>query len=310
MGFEWMSCPLVLACDEAYAMQLATTIRSIADVNRNAWPLDVHVLSDGFSERMRKKVLHSLPNGSALIHWVQVDLGLFREFSTINYISKMTYARFLIPHVFPEISSRVLYLDADLLVLDDLGPLWETDLGGAVLGAVMDYGLNLKLKQDEPALEEVPRVRDYFNAGVLLIDLKRWRKEQISQKALEYLNRNPRSPFSDQDALNVACDGLWKKLETRWNFQEHYKIKISEMGPDERPGIVHFVTSLKPWNPIAMNPNARLYDTFRSRTCFARTTTDKLWDTIQGAWSRLKSVLRQHVIPQGIWNYFKLAKRS
>jgi lipopolysaccharide biosynthesis glycosyltransferase len=285
-----VNCPVVLACDEGYAMPLATALRSIVEANRKGWPLDFHVLSDGFSEDTRKKVSDSLPNGSGSIRWVYADLGLFEEFSTMPYISKMTYARFLIPRIFPETVSRVLYLDADLLVLEDLERLWGTDLKGAVVGAVLD-GLDQRIKSGELGLEEVPHVRDYFNAGVLLIDLDRWRKERISERALEYLNQHPRSPYSDQDALNVVCDGLWKKLDPRWNFQNHLGKRLSNMGAEERPGIVHFVWRFKPWDIGTLSVNAFFYDLFRSRTCFARTPREILWDTLQRDWSRLKGLL-------------------
>ncbi len=294
--------PIVLACDEAYAMPLATTLRSIVEANQNSWPLDFHVLANGLSDNTQQKVLNSLPNGSATIRWVPVDLALFRKFSTLSYISKMTYARFVIPEIFPDCVSRVLYLDADILVLDDLQPLWEAPLEGFIVGAILD-GLDSLIKRGEPGLDGVPRVREYFNAGVLLIDLQRWRKERISEKALEYLNQYPQSPYSDQDALNVACDGLWKKLDSRWNFQDFYeKKRLSNMIPAQLPGIVHFVCNPKPWDPSMPNLNAAFYDAFRGRTCFARTPLDKLCDALQGYWHQLKDVLRQYPFIRVIWS--------
>ena len=59
-------CPLVLACDEAYAMPLATTLRSIADHNHTHAPLEVHVLTSGYSEPTRRKVVDSVPAGAAM----------------------------------------------------------------------------------------------------------------------------------------------------------------------------------------------------------------------------------------------------
>src|SRR5262245_12513706 len=285
-------CPIVFACDGSYAMQLATALRSLTEATQHRWPLDIHVRAAEFSDSARRKVLVSLPVGSALIRWVAVDLEPFREFSTWKHNSKITFARLLIPRLFPETVSRILYLDADLLVFDDLGPLWKTDLEGAVLGAVLD-GLDPFFKDGRPGTERMPRVRDYFNAGVPLIDLPRWLKARISAKALDYLTRHPRSPFSDQDALNVACDGHWKKLDPRWNFQNHYETNISDMAPAARPAIVHFVTSLKPWKPSSVSVNAALYDAFRSRTCFARARRDQLFDAVQTMWFRLKRRLRR-----------------
>jgi lipopolysaccharide biosynthesis glycosyltransferase len=297
-------CPIVLACDEAYAMPLATTLRSIVDSNPGNWPLDFHVFSDGILQKTRDKILDSLPDGSAEIRWIEVDLKPFLGFSTIPHISKITYARLLIPTVFPDTVPRVLFLDADILVLSELSKLWTTDIKGAVIGAVQDL-LDPLIKLSRPGLEKLPRVRSYFNAGVLLIDLVQWRKEQISEKGLEYLSKNPLSPFSDQDALNYACDGLWKRLDDRWNYQRHLEVEISKINETDSPAIVHFVSSAKPWKASIPNMNADFYDSFRSRTLFARNPVDKLKDILIVNLVRLKNHLIQYEIFQGIWQRIK-----
>jgi lipopolysaccharide biosynthesis glycosyltransferase len=297
-----ISRPVVLACDEAYGMQLATTLRSIVESNRLGWPLDFHVLFEGVSEGTLTKVHASLPLGSASIRWIPVDLGLFREFSTQEHISTMTYARFVIPRLFPPSVSRVLYLDTDLLVLDNLEPLWCADLEGAVVGAVLDR-LDSQIKAAMPGLENVPRVREYFNAGVLLIDLDRWREERISERSREYLLQHPFSPYSDQDALNVACDGHWSRLDPRWNFQAHLEAKIAGMAQDDLPGIVHFVTRFKPWKPSSVSANAALYDAFRSRTAFARTSGQMTRDALQGVWYGSRRILGRSAVLRAIRDY-------
>ena len=137
--------PIVTACDDRFAMPLATALRSIVDTNRSGWPLEFFVLVDEFSESARNKVVSSLPPGTAAIRWMPVDLQLYEEFGKANY-SKIAYARCLLPEIFPETISKVLYLDADIVVLDDLRPLWETDLEGCVLGAVED-GINELLQK-------------------------------------------------------------------------------------------------------------------------------------------------------------------
>lgn len=286
------SCPIVFACDAAYAMPLATTLRSVVETNPSSWPLEIHVIADGISNDLQTRIFNSLPPGSASIRWVTPELGLFTEFSTCGWISKITFARLLIPRIFPDTTRRVLYLDSDLLVLRPLRPLWETNLDGAVVGAVSDGGRDFASKADEPKYEGLPRVHDYFNAGVLLIDLDLWRKKQVSENALEYLKRNPRSPYSDQDALNVACDKLWKKIDPRWNFQTHLA-GVPNMSSDQRPGIIHFATMSKPWKASVRNSYAKLYDSFRGRTLFARSPGDKLRDMFSGSWAGLKTVLKQ-----------------
>jgi lipopolysaccharide biosynthesis glycosyltransferase len=287
---------VVLACDEGYAMQLATALRSVAEANQSNWPIEFHVLSDGFTETIKGRVLDSLPKGSTSIRWIPIDLRLFKGFWTRDDVSKMTFARLLIPKVLPDTMTRVLYLDTDILVLDDLKPLWKTNLDGAILGAVLD-NLDPHFKSGNPGYEDAPRVHNYFNAGVLLIDLDQWRKEQISEKALLWMKQNPKTPFMDQDALNVVCDDRWKRLDQRWNFHDCWSKSMSDLSPSDRPAIAHFVSIMKPWNAALLSVNARFYDAFRSRTCFARTPWDRLTDNIQRIMARLKrNLISKHFL--------------
>jgi len=286
-----MACPLVFSCDGGYAMQLATTLRSIVESNPGAWPVDCHVLASGFSAEARARVSESLPPGSASLRWVPVDLEPFRRYATMEHISPMTYARFLIPTIFAEGISRVLYLDADLLVLGTLDGLRDAELGDAPVGAVLD-GMEPRRKAGAPGTERVPRVEAYFNAGVLLIDLDRWRSERISERSLAYLAAHPDTPYSDQDALNVACDGAWRRLDGRWNVQNHDETRFSAIPLAERPGIVHFVTSAKPWKPSSLSLNAALYDSFRDRTRFARSGRERALDLAEDLRHRSRRLVR------------------
>jgi lipopolysaccharide biosynthesis glycosyltransferase len=271
--------PLILACDGEYVMPLATTLRSIVEANRRSWPLEFYVLCCGVPCAAQQRVNRSLPPGSGTVHWVPIDLNLFGQFATIPHVSKMTYARLLIPKIIPDVVRRVLYLDSDLLVLGDLRNLWDSDLKGRVLGAVLD-SIDPMLKRGDALREFVPRVQKYFNAGVLMIDLARWRECRISEVAFEYMSRNPRTPYMDQDALNFACDGLWEELNPTWNYHNHFKLDLAKLPSSQRPAIVHFVTSEKPWDASVRNLNGRFYDKFRSRTCFVRNRWDKVVDRV------------------------------
>lgn len=304
MSSQQLGIPIVLACDEAYAMPLATALRSIVENNRNNWPLYIYILTDSFSEWTKSKILQSLDEGSVSLNWVQVDSELFSGFSTLNHVSKMTYARLLIPNAFPDNVSRVLYLDADILVIDDLTDLFRTDLKDTALGAVLDRA-EPWLKANKPSVNKVPRVQQYFNAGVLYINLDYWRNEQISEKALAYLHQNPQTPYSDQDALNFACDGLWKRLDERWNFQDHLMTEISGLQAEKRPAIVHFITAAKPWNYNIPNINAKFYDAFRSRTRFARTYITKIRDQILEIKALVKNHFRKYQFLIYIWTKIK-----
>lgn len=290
--------PIVIACDGTYAMQIATLLVSAVDANRSGLALDVYILFERFPAAIRKEISDHLLSASVRIHWVAVDLSTFEGIPTMAHIaSRMAFARFLIPCIFSKDVQRVLYLDADTLVLDDLTPLWQIDLKGAAIGAVLDRILDPALKTRVPGvnqwLNSFPRVQNYFNNGVMLIDLAAWRRERISEKAINYLKDHPDSPYNDQDAVNVACDGCWAELGLRWNFYDHFNTSIEEMPASDRPAIAHFVGSGKPWKADALSVNADLYDRFRERTCFPRTAPEKVRDFGLRSWALLKRRLRE-----------------
>jgi lipopolysaccharide biosynthesis glycosyltransferase len=271
---------LVLACDAAFAMPLATALRSVADASHDAWPMEIYILESGFCDRTRRDVERSLPAGAAVIRWMPVDMGAFAEFGTMDHISAMTYARLMIERFVPDSLQRILYLDADILVLRSIRELWRIDLQGATIGAVLDEDLETARHAPDPLFDGVPPVGRYFNAGMLLIDLARWRQERISEKAIAYLAAHPNSPYADQDALNAACDGRWEQLDAAWNFQSHERCNVIEMDGANRPAIIHFISAKKPWLARKLNQNSALYDVYRARTTFARSGRERLQDWI------------------------------
>jgi lipopolysaccharide biosynthesis glycosyltransferase len=282
-------CPIVLACDEGYAMPLATTLRSAAEHNRSLWPLDVTVLHDGFSASARDKVERSLPVGAAAIRWVALDMSGFDGFGLLGHVSRMTYARLQIPALFAETGGKVLYLDTDILVLDDLSALMRADLDGAAIGAVHDFHVDANLKEGLVSRTVgVPRVRQYFNAGILLLDIDACLRRQVMERAIRHLQAHPATPYADQDALNVACDGDWAPLAGRWNFQDHHMTPMARLPDMQRPAIVHFITSSKPWKPRSGSVNAAFYDSFRARTRFARPPLRRLGDWAENCGWRIR----------------------
>jgi lipopolysaccharide biosynthesis glycosyltransferase len=285
--------PIVMACDEGYAMPLATALRSLADSNHRHWPLDVYVLCDGFRQDTKQQVQASLPTGSIRLHWRQINLDRFARLGTPQHVSQMTFARFLLADFVPQSASRALYLDADILVLGDLRALWATDLEGNSAAAVTDHGLDPLLRRRDPRCDGMPTVQRYFNAGVLLIDMSLWRQQQVGERAALYLAEHPNSPYADQDALNHVLDGVWKDVGERWNYQCHHETSIERMSADSRPAVIHFVTSAKPWKRQFQTANEAFFDNFRSRTRFSRTFGIRLADAFTSRWVQLKRGIKR-----------------
>jgi lipopolysaccharide biosynthesis glycosyltransferase len=171
---------------------------------------------------------------------------------------------------FPADVDRVLYLDADIVVVGSITPLWRTDLGGALLGAV-----------DIPGAERVmtvPGVRPedgYFNAGVLLIDLKQWRDTRALDTVLDYVRAYPdHLPSVDQDALNGCFSRRRKRLEYKWNairpfFREPSGLPLTRDELDtvrREVRIIHFNGGLKPWSYFSDHPRRGEYEKYLRMT--------------------------------------------
>lgn len=268
---------VVMACDQQYAMPLATALRSLADNNPAAWPIEVTVLTTHFPTPQRRTVEQSLRSGSVLLTWKVVDLSAFENVTLLDHISVLTLARLFIPSLVPVDTKRVVYLDADILVLGDISHLFHVPLGDAAIGAVADEDLNRRIQTGSTDLPfGLPRVRQYFNAGVLVFDLKACREREIFGRALAHIRSNPRTPYADQDALNAACDDDWRSLEPRWNFQGHLRTRIERLPVQQQPSIAHFISSSKPWMPRELNWNTKLYNRYRKRTLYCQSPGESI----------------------------------
>jgi lipopolysaccharide biosynthesis glycosyltransferase len=158
----------------------------------------------------------------------------------------------------------------------------------------MDEELGSLTQRSAATKPRVPRVARYFNAGVLLIDLSRWREEHIPEVAMDYMRQVPDTPYSDQDALNVACDTRWTALDDRWNFQDHMRQRVDRLPLAQRPHIVHFISPNKPWIYKTASLNVKLYDAIRRRTDFARTPTARTCEFVLRHLFRLHMNLKRH----------------
>ncbi len=156
---------------------------------------------------------------------------------------------------------RVLFLDADLLVMRDVAELWETPLDERVLAAAPDAAVPLcsapRGVKGWQALG-IPHDAAYFNCGVLLIHLGRWRERNVTQRALRYFE-NTREPidFLHQEALNAVLWDDWKRLDPRWNLLASRAGRSFDRSGREdwkRPGIVHFAGRMKPWRAAIGGP--------------------------------------------------------
>ncbi|MGZ3606737.1 MAG: glycosyltransferase family 8 protein [Syntrophales bacterium] len=254
---------VVFAVDANYVMPLTVAICSTAikcDKNRG---LMFHVLQSGIGQELRAKVERSLERTEfpeAQVNWIDTPLERIADFHLAHpWITSMAYARLLIPELLPIEVEKALYLDCYIAVNEDIGKLWDTDLGEKSLFAVRDEIATVS--HPRKGLKNyrelgIPADAHYFNSGVLLMNLDKWRERDTAEQLLNYL-RTHRAiiHMGDQEVLNAVLWDDWGELDYRWNWQipwRGYRLgraKMSWVPETTKQSIVHFATGEKPWLP-------------------------------------------------------------
>ena len=240
---------IIVACaaDRAYAVPLAAMLHSALEGLRRGGTITAHIIDAGLPAADRERLADLAQSRGAVIHWHEPAETSFAALPAWGRMTSTTYHRLLLPQLLPEEVTRAIWLDCDLLVTTDLVRLWETDLGKFHLLAVRDsvvprvssrYGIRrwreLGLSRDDP----------YFNAGVMLVDVDRWRADDIGALAGDYFRQAPDVMFWDQEGLNAVLSGRWGELDARWNRMA--SVRHIE-GAHTAPWVVHFSGTLKPW---------------------------------------------------------------
>jgi lipopolysaccharide biosynthesis glycosyltransferase len=261
-------------------MPLAVSLRSVLERWGLHKPLDVYVLEAGVSELDKAKVAASLPeNAVSNLHWITVSpqdvggLGVGLHFSSANYF------RLLLPKLLPQLD-RVLYLDADTVARADLSALFELFDDKHPLQACRDYCgtiANPLIHLPNFAAFGLSADTPYFNSGVLLMNLRLWREEMISEKIMALGRKSPETTFfADQTAINIILKDRIGVLDPEWNAQTiHPKVldgtwEVPFVPQDlENARIVHYTSEFKPWNLGKNQPMARYFQCVLARTAWA-----------------------------------------
>lgn len=191
-----------------------------------------------------------------------------------QHFNRAMWYRVHLPELIPDVD-RVLYLDADLIVLDSLGPLWDTDLADNYLAAVTNvFG---PWDMHYPATLGVS-ASSYFNTGVLLMNLEAMRRDDCTTALRDYaLEHGETLWFCDQDAMNVLLGGRRLPLHPRWNCMNSLYIfpaSTDVFGGDRveearrSPAVRHFEGggANKPWHYLCDHPMREAYFEHRRQT--------------------------------------------
>lgn len=259
--------PIACAINSDYVLPLLVMLTSLQEHLRPSYQPVLYLVHRGVSEDLMAAIsrlveTHSIVPSPETVAAIP---------SHVHFPPEAAYP-LLLPELLPVTLDRILFLDADLLVLDDLARLWETSTGERMLAAAPDAAIPLcssprgVKKRGELG---IPEDAVYFNCGVMLMRLAEWRKRKITRLANGYLQNVGREvDFLHQEALNAILWDDWHPLEGRWNLLASLAGRPyaqSGSGNWKNPGIVHFAGRFKPWRMSVGGPFDRQYSVFLSR---------------------------------------------
>ena len=269
---------IACAADRAFWPRVATMLTSALD-HAGERPR-IHVLAGGglsYRERRRMVLMLEERGAEATIHRMRDET--FEGLRATGPFPVVVWYRTALAETLADVD-RVLYLDSDLLVLDSLEPLWETELGDNLVGAVTNVFPDRELAGRHCEALGIEPSR-YFNSGVLLLDLAGMRTERSSERIRDFARRHAeRIVFPDQDALNGALGERRLALDPRWNLLLGAEHHPGEVPGTERqaieaaiahPAIRHFEGAAnKPWRRSAPAWARELWRQHRDRTPWAK----------------------------------------
>ena len=238
---------ICLASDNNYSKYLAVTMASILKNANIDDELFFYILDGGIEEDSKAKIFELNEIKKCNISFVNPNTSNLEDFALqTNYISVATYYRLQIASLLPKDVDKVIYLDCDILVLKSLKDLFLENIDNYFAGAcedVWEYNLHNMF---------------FINAGVLLINLKLWRQEQIEQKLIDYAIKNK---VNDQIVINYVLTGKIKPLDLKYNLQNSaylyvytHRLKYANesalLKSLDNVYIIHYIGQLKPWKSI------------------------------------------------------------
>lgn len=239
--------PIFFAVDDGYIPFLAVALESLIDNASKEYYYSIKILYTNINEENKRKInKYKCEN----VNIEFVDLNYYIEkvkdkLYTRDYYTKTTYFRLFIPNLYPQYN-KAIYLDSDIVVLGDISELYNQEIESNLVAAAPDDVIQ-STKVFQEYAEKVVGVadyRNYFNAGILLMNLDEFRKFKFQEKFLYLLETIKFTVAQDQDYLNRLSKGKVKIIDKAWD-----KMPIANDNFDENNlKIIHYNLAYKPWH--------------------------------------------------------------
>ena len=250
--------------NDNYSCYLAVTGASIL-YNTNSF-IQFYILSDGITEQNKKLITETFSGitDNFSIKFLECNTKEYFKGVTmprLSHISLNTCNRLVFPMLAPDVD-RAIYLDVDVILLDDIKKLWDEDLEGNFYGAVPNYVSKNKSVDYFKTQANIPLNADYnyFNNGVTLIDYKKWREiegssQNIAETLIELTKKTPYKTTIDELVMNnyVYNHNGYKHLPHKYNVNPYYSYKwLSDnkrtLNQDEMQELREYESYIKKYN--------------------------------------------------------------
>ncbi|MDX2254106.1 MAG: glycosyltransferase family 8 protein [Pseudanabaenaceae cyanobacterium bins.39] len=263
---------IVAACDDNYVQHLGVMLCSLLENTSHRQSIHISVIDGGICVENRLKLNKFILDTYGIhINYLIPDINTYQSFPISYHFSHTIYYRISMPLFFDQSVTKVLYLDADMVVKDDIYQIWNIDISDYYAAAVDT------LEFDNRYLSlGIPLNSLYFCSGLILINLQKWREDHIMQKVISFIQNNQDNiQMWDQDSLNAILCSRWLPLPLKWNQQSNffdsrlyqkYKSNDDYMEAIANPSIIHYTGSHKPWHYVDNHPYKMDYYKYLSLT--------------------------------------------
>lgn len=262
---------IVCSTDNNFLLYLGVAICSICE-NNGGQALYFHIIVGNDVTDSRKAMLADMASRyGSRISFYSINESVLAEFPVGQpgqppHITPAAYYRLFLASLLPDDIDKVLYLDCDILNVSGLSDLWGMDISGYAIAAAPDMYTCERSVYDRLGY---PVSLGYFNSGVMLVNLKYWRDNNIQEEFMKFWYEHPeRVLFHDQDILNFVLRNRKKTVHLKFNVQEPMLHKVLPL-PDSfkseieealsSPVIIHFTTPSKPWVSGCKHPYKKAY---------------------------------------------------
>ncbi|OCL22210.1 hypothetical protein A9G07_08965 [Gilliamella sp. wkB72] len=241
--------------DDNYAMPAGIAMSSVISNNMDK-NLVFHLFANNVTNE-KISMFNQLNNDNVSIICYEIgdDFSINPD-TLVLHVSASTCLRFVVPQILNKVTSRVLYLDCDVLCTNNLNELIHTDLNDKYAAVVPDVD---KTQEKQCPACDIP-YGEYFNAGMIYINTDMWVDNNLTDKAFAMINSGKVYKFADQDVLNILMQGKTVFLPKIYNQLTSLTVGGNEDNLlSEDTFIIHYVTGNKPWYQLYLTP---LYQTY------------------------------------------------